>query len=84
VARKGANRPIFEGETPLKKMYPQYWRRYWRHNWNPVKRHPSIEKGKNETTRTFAVKKEIFRPLTQPSLIDRSDTQEQGMLFNPN
>jgi hypothetical protein len=22
VARKGANRPIFEGETPLKKMSP--------------------------------------------------------------
>jgi hypothetical protein len=37
VDRKGAKRPIFEGETPPKKMYPQYWRRYWRHNRNPVK-----------------------------------------------
>jgi hypothetical protein len=37
VARKGANRPIFEGETPPKKMYPQYWRWYRRHNRNPVK-----------------------------------------------
>jgi hypothetical protein len=37
VARKGANRPIFEGETSPKKMYPQYWRRYRRHNRNPVK-----------------------------------------------
>jgi hypothetical protein len=36
VARKGANRPMFEGGTPLKKMYPQYWRRYRRHNRNPV------------------------------------------------
>jgi hypothetical protein len=38
VDRKGAKRPIFEGETPPKKMYPQYWRRYRRHNRNPVKR----------------------------------------------
>jgi hypothetical protein len=37
VDRKGAKRPIFEGETPPKKMYPQYWRRYRRHNRNPVK-----------------------------------------------
>jgi hypothetical protein len=37
VARKGANRPIFEGGTPPKKMYSQYWRRYRRHNRNPVK-----------------------------------------------
>jgi hypothetical protein len=36
VARKGAKCPIFEGETPPKKMYPQYWRRYRRHNRNPV------------------------------------------------
>jgi hypothetical protein len=33
VARKGAKRPIFEGNMPPKKMYPQYWR----HNRNPVK-----------------------------------------------
>jgi hypothetical protein len=37
---------------------------------------------KNETPRTFAVKKDIFHPLTQPRLIDRSDTQEQSLLFN--
>jgi hypothetical protein len=24
VAKKGANRPIFEGETPLKKYTPKY------------------------------------------------------------
>jgi hypothetical protein len=36
VARKGAKRPIFEGNMPPKKMYPQYWR-YRRHNRNPVK-----------------------------------------------
>jgi hypothetical protein len=36
VSRKGANRPIFEGNMPPKKMYPPYWRRYWRHNRNPV------------------------------------------------
>jgi hypothetical protein len=38
VARKGAKRPIFEGNMPPKKVYPQYWRQYWRHNRNPVKR----------------------------------------------
>jgi hypothetical protein len=37
VAKKGANRPIFEGNMPPKKMYPPYWRRYRRHNRNPVK-----------------------------------------------
>jgi hypothetical protein len=37
VARKGANRPIFEGNMPPKKMYPPNWRRYRRHNRNPVK-----------------------------------------------
>jgi hypothetical protein len=36
VAKKGAKRPIFEGNMPPKKMYPQYWRQYWRHNRNPV------------------------------------------------
>jgi hypothetical protein len=36
VARKGAKRPIFEGNMPPKKKYPQYWRRYRRHNRNPV------------------------------------------------
>jgi hypothetical protein len=40
VARKGAKRPIFEGNMPPKKMYPQYWRRYRRHNRNPVNRIP--------------------------------------------
>jgi hypothetical protein len=34
-----------------------------------------LKKEKNETTRTFAVKKEIFRPLTQPHLIDWSNTE---------
>jgi hypothetical protein len=36
VARKGAKRPIFEGNMPPKKTYPQYWRRYRPHNRNPV------------------------------------------------
>jgi hypothetical protein len=38
VARKGEKRPIFEGNMPPKKMYPQYWRRYRRHNRNPDKK----------------------------------------------
>jgi hypothetical protein len=42
MARKGAKRPIFEGNMPPKKMYPQNWRQYWRHNRNPVKRGPII------------------------------------------
>jgi hypothetical protein len=32
VAKKGAVCPIFEGDMPPKKMYPQYWH----HNLNPV------------------------------------------------
>jgi hypothetical protein len=36
VAKKGAICPIFEGDMPPKKMFPQYWRQYWRHNRNPV------------------------------------------------
>jgi hypothetical protein len=37
VAKKGAKGPIFEGNMPPKKMYPQKWCQYWRHNRNPVK-----------------------------------------------
>jgi hypothetical protein len=44
VARKGAKRPMFEGNMPPKKMYPQYWRQYWRHNRNPVKVLPVVQK----------------------------------------
>jgi hypothetical protein len=36
VAKKLAKGPIFEGNMPPKKMYPQKWRQYWRHNRNPV------------------------------------------------
>jgi intein/homing endonuclease len=28
--------PFLREKRPLKKMYPQYWRRYRRHNRNPV------------------------------------------------
>jgi hypothetical protein len=56
VARKGANRPIFEGEMPPKKMYPQYWRRYWRHNRNPVK---STEDEEGNSTVAFAAQKSV-------------------------
>jgi hypothetical protein len=37
VAKKRAKRPIFEGDMPPQKMYPENWRQYWRHNRNPVK-----------------------------------------------
>jgi hypothetical protein len=36
VSKKGAKRPIFEGNMPPKKMYPQNLRQYWRNNRNPV------------------------------------------------
>jgi hypothetical protein len=43
VAKKGAKCPIFEGNMPPKKMYPQKWRQYWRHNRNPVNCPKEIE-----------------------------------------
>jgi hypothetical protein len=36
VAKKGAKRPIFEGNTPQKKMYPQKWPLYDGHSMKAV------------------------------------------------
>jgi hypothetical protein len=43
VAKKLAKGPIFEGNMPPKKMYPQKWRQYWRHNRNPVNCKPYLK-----------------------------------------
>jgi hypothetical protein len=74
VARKGANRPIFEGETPPKKMYPQYWRRYRRHNRNPV----NILKNFacREVSRTSATCSKKNRNKREPASCIRSPIKE--------
>jgi hypothetical protein len=48
VAKKGAICPIFEGDMPPKKTYPQNWRQYWRHNRNPVKTYVKSEEYKED------------------------------------
>jgi hypothetical protein len=43
VAKKGANRPIFEGNMPPKKKYPQKWPLYDGHSTKAVNGGRSIE-----------------------------------------
>jgi hypothetical protein len=70
MAKKGAKRPIFEGNMPPKKMYPKSGANIGAITGILLRDTHRLKKEKNETTLTFAVKKEIFRPLTQSSLID--------------
>jgi hypothetical protein len=40
VAKKGAICPIFEGDMPPKKIYPEKWPQYYGHNMKAVNRIP--------------------------------------------
>jgi hypothetical protein len=57
VAKKGAICPIFEGDMPPKKYTPKRWPFIDGHSMKAVKRYPSIQKAKNETTRTYRHKR---------------------------